>query len=51
MPPLLLLVTAAMDPFVTDFFFKTGLGQTLLLMVLALEVTGWLWIRRLVRVL
>ncbi|HCO57904.1 MAG TPA: hypothetical protein DIT38_07035, partial [Burkholderiales bacterium] len=51
MPPLLLLVTSAMDPFVTDFFFKTGLGQTLLLMVLALEVTGWLWIRRLVRVL
>ena len=51
MPPLLLLVTAAMDPFVTDYFFNTGLGQTLLLMVLALEVTGWLWIRRLVRVL
>jgi tight adherence protein B len=51
MPPLLLLVTAAMDPFVTDFFFKTAMGQTLLLMVLALEVTGWLWIRRLVRVL
>lgn len=51
MPPLLLLVTAAMDPFVTDFFFKTAMGQTLLLMILALEVTGWLWIRRLVRVL
>ena len=51
MPPLLLLATAAMDPFVTDFFFKTGLGQMLIGMVLALELTGWLWIRRLVRVL
>lgn len=51
MPPLLLLVTASMDPFVSEFFFTNTTGQTLLLMVVALEITGWLWIRRLVRVL
>lgn len=49
MPPLLFLATSALDPFVSEFFFQTPLGLSLVALMGALELVGALWVRRIVR--
>lgn len=49
-PPILLLTVSAIDPFTSDFFFQSVNGGILLGIVVLLEIVGFRWIQRIVRV-
>ncbi|NBY13895.1 MAG: hypothetical protein EBQ76_03965 [Betaproteobacteria bacterium] len=49
-PVVLLVVTSLLDPNVSDFFFKQEVGQRLLIVILFLEVFGYRWIKKLIKV-